>query len=680
MNRIKASMMNAFVISSLLAFVSAANTTTRYFNWKLSWKTVNPDGLKDRQVVAINDQWPMPVVRVNMGDRVIVNVTNELKEPARNSSIHFHGLFQNGTNDMDGPPMIVQCATAPGVSFIYNFTVDQPGTYWYHAHVENLYPDGYRQLFLVENDDAWFKDQVDDEISFTLSDWYHEVTADIADEDFMSLYNPTGAEPVPKSILFNDTLAPKWSVKPNKTYRLRIANIGAFSGFYVYIPNHPVTVVEVDGVYTEPAEAKMIYISAAQRYSVLFNTTSNPEEVYQIVQIADSALYDLLPSDLQLNRTGFLYTGNPSEDKFVQADHESIFKTAPIWNRTDNSEVAAPNDDLSVDSYTSDNLIWFDDFQLVPYDRMPLLEPVSVNHTLHLTMSNLYDGKPYSFFNDITWTAAKVPTLFSVLSAPNDDIANNATIYGTDTHPIVLNHNDIVQIIMNNDDTGKHPFHLHGHNFQAVLRGPDQGEEAFVPYDPSTDDGKYPEFPMRRDVFVVLPNSHFLIRFRADNPGVWFFHCHIEWHLTQGLALEFIEAPAQIRQNYKVHPLAATHQSSCQSVKVTMKGNAASNFNDFFDLNGENRQVKFLPSTFTARGIVALVFSIICAFVGMGFLCWYGSTDITSAENREVVRAAESAFAGANETEVEETEGANQETNQRSYGSAGNQTAALDRN
>lgn len=69
------------------------------------------------------------------------------------TSVHFHGLFQNGTGEMDGPVGVTQCNIAPGRSMTYNFTVrdhictgleiakanmpsqiDQPGTYWFVIH------------------------------------------------------------------------------------------------------------------------------------------------------------------------------------------------------------------------------------------------------------------------------------------------------------------------------------------------------------------------------------------------------------------------------------------------------------------------------------------------------------------------------------------------------------------
>jgi len=41
-----------------------------------------------------------------------------------------------------------------------------------------------------------------------------------------------------------------------------------------------------------------------------------------------------------------------------------------------------------------------------------------------------------------------------------------------------------------------------------------------------------------------------VMRFVADNPGVWNFHCHNDWHNLSGMAATFIEAPEILRRNY----------------------------------------------------------------------------------------------------------------------------------
>lgn len=613
------------ILSALLCFVSSAllstaNAETHEFNWTLTWKTVNPDGLKNRPVVAINDQWPLPVIRVNMGDRIIANVFNNLTNPNSPCTIHWHGLFQEGTNDMDGPGQVVQCQTASGYSFTYNFTVDQPGTYWYHTHVDAMYPDGWRQMLLVDNDGAWFEGLYDEELVFSLSDWYHELTRVITDTEFLSLYNPTGAEPVPQSLLFNETVGEKFHVKPNTTYRIRLANIGAFSAFIFYIPGSNFTIVEADGVYTEPSVAESLYIATAQRYSILFKTGPDPTTSYPMVMIADQSLYDVIPPDLGLNMTSWLVTSDDAECR--KYGNEEIYHSGLV-----------DTDKVDLEEFSSDNIQFADDFQLVPYDRQPRLPDPSEGNTItvKVVLTNLLDGVNYAFFDNISYTAAKVPTLYTVLSAPNDSVAMDPIIYGSNTHSIVLNHNEVYDLVLNNFDSGRHPFHMHGHTFQVLVRAPSKGSENdddYFPYDPDAEHS-FPEIPMRRDTVVVEPYSHFVIRFRANNPGVWLFHCHIDWHLTQGLVLTLVEAPLQIRQNMRITDAMI---ENCRNAQIPYEGNAAANVKDFTDLTGENRQAKNLPSGFTGRGIVALVFSIICAFVGMAFLIWYGLSDTPIGE------------------------------------------------
>lgn len=109
----------------------------------------------------------------------------------------------------------------------------------------------------------------------------------------------------------------------------------------------------------------------------------------------------------------------------------------------------------------------------------------------------------------MTYVPPKVPTLYSALSTGVS--ASNASIYGANTNAFILKKNDVVEIVLNNNDPGKHPFHLHGHTFQAVVR-------SNVDAGPYTGNATLPAVPMRRDTFMVQPNGNIVLRFRADNP------------------------------------------------------------------------------------------------------------------------------------------------------------------
>lgn len=165
--------------------------------------------------------------------------------------------------------------------------------------------------------------------------------------------------------------------------------------------------------------------------------------------------------------------------------------------------------------------------------------------------------------------------------------ATNSAIYGEYSHPFVLEKGQVVQIVVNNNDVGKHPFHLHGHNFQAIWRS-DEDAGNFIP----TPDPDYPETPMRRDTFTVHPKGNVVLRFRADNPGVWLFHCHIEWHVDSGLIVTMVEAPLELQ---KTLVIPTDHIAACEIAGTPYTGNAAGNKDNLFDLSGQNEPPAPLP-------------------------------------------------------------------------------------
>lgn len=235
-------------------------------------------------------------------------------------------------------------------------------------------------------------------------------------------------------------------------------------------------------------------------------------------------------------------------------------------------------------------------------------------------MFSTLTDKSSAFFNDVTYKMPKVPTVFSALT-----LGENATkpeVYGVNTNAFVLEAGEVVEIIVNNADPGKHPFHLHGHNFQVVSRS----AEEYGFFNGSGNDDT-PAIPMKRDTILVRPNGNLRLRFVADNPGIWLFHCHIEWHVFSGLVSTFVESPLALQKSLKIPD---DHMAACKALGVPTAGNAAGNTIDPFNLDGANVPVGPIPSGFTARGIVALVFSILAAFIGMAFIAWYGWAPLKS--------------------------------------------------
>jgi iron transport multicopper oxidase len=583
--------------ASVLAGIATAET--HVFNWTTGWGTANLDSMLERPVITCNGEFPWPDLHVQKGDRVIVHLNNGFDD--RNTSLHFHGIFQHGTGQMDGPEMVTQCPIPPGHSMTYNFTVpDQHGSYWYHSHSGGQYMDGMRALFVIQDDEYPYKEGEDynQTAALTFQEWYHETTHELLPK-FLNKYNPTGAEPIPQNFLMNNTRNLTWDVEPDTTYLLRLTNIGGFTSYWFFIEDHNLTVIEVDGIPVEKYETDKIYITVAQRYTVLLTTKSDTSKNYAMMQLVDTGMLDTQPDDLIVNATHYLSYDSANEQP----------------------------EEYYVDCLDDD--CYLDDLDLTPVARVALYDEADHTITVSLMMDNLLNGINYAFFNNITYTAPKTPLLLTALSA--GDLATNELVYGTNTHAIVLQKDDIIDIVLNNEDTGKHPFHLHGHVFQLIERGPAvPDDEDFVHFD-ADNHTAYPEYPMMRDTVYVREQSNMVLRFKADNPGVWLFHCHIEWHLEQGLAMAFIEAPEEIQSNSS-QQITDQHAANCEALNINVKANAAGNTANFLDLTGQNVQQKDIPDGFTTKGIVAMVFSCIAALLGLISIAIYGLIDIKNVE------------------------------------------------
>ena len=76
-----------------------------------------------------NGMVPGPQLQVEVGDRVRIELTNDLPMA---TDLHLHGI--NVPNEMDGVAPVTQDAVAPGETFTYEFTADEPAVGMYHAH------------------------------------------------------------------------------------------------------------------------------------------------------------------------------------------------------------------------------------------------------------------------------------------------------------------------------------------------------------------------------------------------------------------------------------------------------------------------------------------------------------------------------------------------------------------
>lgn len=127
------------------------------------------------------------------------------------------------------------------------------------------------------------------------------------------------------------------------------------------------------------------------------------------------------------------------------------------------------------------------------------------------------------------------PTNYNIMKPP----PNPNSTYGSRVY--MLNFNTTIDIILQNANTlvenasEIHPWHLHGHDFWVL----GYGDGKFV-HKKDVEKFNLKNPPLRNTV-VVFPFGWTAIRFVANNPGVWAFHCHIEPHLHLGMGVVFAE-------------------------------------------------------------------------------------------------------------------------------------------
>ncbi|KAF7503465.1 hypothetical protein GJ744_003724 [Endocarpon pusillum] len=558
--------------ATFLCFALQTYARTVSYDWCLNWLSVNPDGELPRAAIGINGEWPNPAIEAEVGDRIVINLDNQLGNET--ASLHFHGIYQEGSNGMDGSPTATQCEIPPGVSFTYDFVVKQPGSYWYHSHSSGQMSDSLRGPLIVRDPESPYAGNYSEELIVTISDWYHDEAPSLIPYYLSPVQNPSGAEPIPHSSLINEAQDIKLAVEPDTDYLIRIISMAALAQAYVHFDQHEMTIIAIDGIYVQPRTVSTLHVVTAQRYDVLLRTKSDKDTNYAFFSNLDTAKLGKTPGYLHPNATGYLVYD----------------ASKPV-----------PSEAPTVDSYDI-----IDDITLIPYDGQPLLSgPPDASIVLNVDFFQR-DGQNRAGFNNITYIGQKVPSLFTALTTGDD--AENPLVYGVNANARVVKQGDLVEVVINNFDNTGHPMHLHGHAPQVVARNPgvflpssgahpnqqnSVGRNGALSAKGYTGDtGTMPSVPMRRDTWGMAPGGYTVIRFRADNPGVWLLHCHMEWHVAAGLSMTIVEAPLQLQQSQRINPAM---EEICKSQGLVTAGNAAGNTEDHFDLTGAHTIVNPNP-------------------------------------------------------------------------------------
>jgi iron transport multicopper oxidase len=115
-----------------------------------------------------------------------------------------------------------------------------------------------------------------------------------------------GSEPVPNATLINESQNVKFPIKAGRTYLFHIINMGAFAAQYIQFDQHEMTVVEIDGVYTKPHKVQQLFLTVAQRYSIIIKAKANSNKNFAILTSMNLGMFDedVIPPHLNNNVSG----------------------------------------------------------------------------------------------------------------------------------------------------------------------------------------------------------------------------------------------------------------------------------------------------------------------------------------------------------------------------------------
>ncbi|KAL9428895.1 hypothetical protein AB3S75_030817 [Citrus x aurantiifolia] len=507
---------------------------------------------RQRVITAVNGRLPGPTIRVHEGDTLVVHVFNE---SPYNITIHWHGIFQLLSPWADGPNMITQCPITPGRSYTYKFNViNQEGTLWWHGHVSLLRATVYGALIIrPKSGHEYPYPKPGKEVPILLGEWWNANVVDVENQaqitggapNISDAYTINGKPGDLYPCSQNPNQIYKLKVVEGKTYLLRIINAALNNQLFFKIANHKFTVVSVDASYTDPYVTDVVVIAPGQTTDVLLKADQPVGSYYMAARAYASA--PQIPFDNTTTRGIVVYDGAASSAN-------PLMPALPAFNDTPTAH-----------KFYSNLTGLTDGPQWVPVPRQVDEHMfVTVGLALDRCAANATCQGPNGqrFSASMNNHSFQFPTSLSLLQAfffnvggiytpnfpnnpplkfdyTNPNVSNNTSLLFAPklTSVKTLKFNSTVEIVLQNTAliaVENHPIHIHGFDFHVLAQG-------FGNYNAARDSKKFNLVnPQRRNTIAVPVGGWAVIRFQANNPGVWLVHCHLDVHLPWGLATAFV--------------------------------------------------------------------------------------------------------------------------------------------
>ena len=230
-----------------------------------------------------NGTIPGPLIRVRVGDRLIVHYTNQLPRP---STIHWHGL--RVPIEMDGVPGYSQDPVQTGESFTYDFIVPDAGIYWYHPHVMSAAQVGFGLYgALLVEDPAEEEDVgIADDLVLVLSDIFIDDDGELGSPDTGGsggmVFGREG-----NFVLVNGQTRPQLVARSGAPQRWRVVNAAKSRYFKLDLgPGHVFRKIGSDGGLVEYYEDHdTLVLGAGERADVIVKPTAEPGSELLLVSL-----------------------------------------------------------------------------------------------------------------------------------------------------------------------------------------------------------------------------------------------------------------------------------------------------------------------------------------------------------------------------------------------------------
>lgn len=367
--------------------------------------------------------------------------------------------------------------------------------------------------------------------------------------------------------------------KPGERIRIRIIDGSSSTFFHLQYSGGNMQIIAADGQEVKPISVTRLLIGVAETYDV-------------IITIPDSGRYELRATAQDGSGYASLYFGTgvlhpaptlPRPDIFhmegimmegmagmkMKMDHMNMYISQKRMNREmpDIQKAYLDREDIQIGGSLSMQMPGMDMHQKhdemdVPAMQMDTTQPMHHMHDMDMQtdtpltdhpmhhmhdmhdmqhMDNHTDDMPVSssesqqqadsiIFN-YDMLQALHPTGFDTTIHPVRHLTFNLTgsmwryiwsINGktlSEDDSIQVKQGEILRITLNNQTMMYHPMHLHGHFFRVVNANGSLS-------------------PLKHTV-IVPPMRSITIEFAAQEPGDWFFHCHILYHMMAGMARTF---------------------------------------------------------------------------------------------------------------------------------------------